>query len=135
MTDVAVEVIAIIAKKLPTEGQKVELTANLRNVPLEAAVELLADMAGLGYVRRGNTERYANRQDFQQELEHGRILIGSPGTVRERLRAMLDESGANYVLGCFSFGSLTSEQTLRSVELFANEVMPALREPRAVTAR
>lgn len=86
------------------------------------------------YVRRGNTERYANREDFDQQLAHGRILVGSVATVRERLGAMLEESGANYVLGCFAFGSLTLEQILRSVDLFASQIMPALRDPRVAAS-
>jgi alkanesulfonate monooxygenase SsuD/methylene tetrahydromethanopterin reductase-like flavin-dependent oxidoreductase (luciferase family) len=94
------------------------------------AFELFTHNFTYRYVRRGNTERYANRDNFDQELAHGRVLVGSPATVRERLGAMLEQSGANYVIGCFSFGSLTQEQTLRSVNLFASEVMPALREPR-----
>jgi len=86
------------------------------------------------YVRRGMSERYADRGDFDQELGHQRIVVGSPATVRERLADFLARSGANYVLGCFSFGSLTQEQILRSVDLFAREVMPALRQPRAAAA-
>ena len=30
------------------------------------------------------------------------------------------------MLGCFAFGSLTEDQVLGSVDLFAREVMPAL---------
>jgi alkanesulfonate monooxygenase SsuD/methylene tetrahydromethanopterin reductase-like flavin-dependent oxidoreductase (luciferase family) len=78
------------------------------------------------YVRRGMPNRYADRADFASQLERGRLLVGSPATVREQLRAYLTESGANYFLGCFSFGSLPIEQTLQSVDLFAREVMPAL---------
>jgi alkanesulfonate monooxygenase SsuD/methylene tetrahydromethanopterin reductase-like flavin-dependent oxidoreductase (luciferase family) len=78
------------------------------------------------YVRRGMENRYVDRADFRSELERGRILVGSAATVRERLGAYLDKSGADYVIGCFSFGSLTAEQTLQSVDLFAKEVMPQL---------
>jgi alkanesulfonate monooxygenase SsuD/methylene tetrahydromethanopterin reductase-like flavin-dependent oxidoreductase (luciferase family) len=78
------------------------------------------------YVRRGNTERYANRHNFDHELERGAILVGAPATVRAQLGDYLQRSGANYVAGCFSFGSLTLEQMLVSVDLFAREVMPAL---------
>jgi hypothetical protein len=77
-------------------------------------------------------ERYANRGDFDQELGHRRIVVGAPATVCERLADFLARSGANYVLGCFSFGSLTLEQILRSVDLFAAEVMPAFGGSRAV---
>jgi alkanesulfonate monooxygenase SsuD/methylene tetrahydromethanopterin reductase-like flavin-dependent oxidoreductase (luciferase family) len=78
------------------------------------------------FVRRGQPNRYTDRADFSNELERGRILVGSPATVRERLGEYLETSGANYVLGCFAFGSLPVEQVLRSVDLFAREVMPAV---------
>jgi len=78
------------------------------------------------FVRRGQPNRYADRADFETELDRGRIVVGSPATVRERLREYVEMSGANYVLGCFAFGSLPLEQVLSAVDLFAREVMPAL---------
>jgi hypothetical protein len=36
----------------------------------------------------------------------------------------LDQSGANYVIVRFAYGDLTHEESMRSLELFANEVMP-----------
>jgi len=36
-------------------------------------------------------------------------------------------TGSNYFVGSFCFGTLTHEQTLRSLRLFAEEVMPACR--------
>ena len=98
------------------------------------AYELFAHNFSYRYVRRGNPERYADRRDFAHELERGSILVGSPGTVREQLRDYLDRSGANYVVGCFSFGSLPLEQILTSLELFTEQVMPALSQPQAVSA-
>lgn len=87
------------------------------------------------YVRRGQPHRYADRADFASELKRGRLLVGSPATVREQLGAYLEESGANYFIGCFAFGSLPIEQVLRSVDLFATQVMPALRHVPAAAAR
>ena len=77
------------------------------------------------FVRRGQPERYADRRNFDDELQRGRVVVGSPGTVREQLTAYVQESGANYVIGCFAFGSMPLEQVLESVELFAREVIPA----------
>jgi alkanesulfonate monooxygenase SsuD/methylene tetrahydromethanopterin reductase-like flavin-dependent oxidoreductase (luciferase family) len=77
-------------------------------------------------IRRGQPERYANRTTFDRQRERGLLLVGSPATVRRQLGEWLEQSGANYVLGCFTFGSLTLEQTARSLELFAREVIPAL---------
>ena len=57
----------------------------------------------------------------------GRGLCGSPATVTESIRAQMVESGADYFVGQFAFGDLTLDETKRSVELFARDVMPALR--------
>ena len=43
-------------------------------------------------------------------------------------RGQLDETGCNYVVGQFAFGDLSLAETLRSVALFTDEVMPALRQ-------
>jgi alkanesulfonate monooxygenase SsuD/methylene tetrahydromethanopterin reductase-like flavin-dependent oxidoreductase (luciferase family) len=53
-------------------------------------------------------------------------VIGSPDTVRKQLSRYIEDSGSNYFLGNFSWGSLTYDQIHRSLELFATEVMPAL---------
>ena len=37
------------------------------------------------------------------------------------------EAGADYFVGQFAFGDLTLAETMHSIELFADEVMPALR--------
>jgi alkanesulfonate monooxygenase SsuD/methylene tetrahydromethanopterin reductase-like flavin-dependent oxidoreductase (luciferase family) len=64
-------------------------------------------------------------------LADGRALVGTPTTVRAELQAQIEESGANY-LGCrFAFGDLTLDESLRSIELFAREVMPHLQEQKA----
>jgi alkanesulfonate monooxygenase SsuD/methylene tetrahydromethanopterin reductase-like flavin-dependent oxidoreductase (luciferase family) len=84
------------------------------------------------FVRRGQPNRYADRASFDHELERGRIIVGSPATVRARLQDYVSRSGANYVLGCFTFGSLELSAILDSLELFAREVMPAVTVPAAV---
>jgi alkanesulfonate monooxygenase SsuD/methylene tetrahydromethanopterin reductase-like flavin-dependent oxidoreductase (luciferase family) len=86
------------------------------------------------YVRRGNPERYADRRKFEDEVQRGRVIVGSPRSVAEQLRSNVEQTGANYVIGCFSFGNMLIEQILRSVELFANEVMPAVARAGARTA-
>jgi alkanesulfonate monooxygenase SsuD/methylene tetrahydromethanopterin reductase-like flavin-dependent oxidoreductase (luciferase family) len=109
-------------------------TDALAQAQAKPAYELFAHNFSYRYVRRGQPERYADRRNFEHELERASILVGSAATVRDALQDMLARSGANYVVGCFSFGSLTLEQTLNSVELFAREVMPALQPAPAVSA-
>lgn len=78
------------------------------------------------YVIRGEGAKYAGRDDFDRELAAGRLLVGSPDTVRRQLQHYLERAGANYFLGSFTFGSFTFEQVRTSLELFAREVMPAV---------
>lgn len=58
------------------------------------------------------------------------LIAGSPRTALQQLEEMLRLTGANYLLCIFSFGELPPDQALRSVELFAAEVMPSLGERR-----
>ena len=55
---------------------------------------------------------------------HRRIAEDGDG---DSLQSQLAETGCNYVVGQFAFGDLTRDECLRSIELFADEVMPALR--------
>jgi alkanesulfonate monooxygenase SsuD/methylene tetrahydromethanopterin reductase-like flavin-dependent oxidoreductase (luciferase family) len=65
--------------------------------------------------------------EFSAIQADGRGFCGSPGTVAEIVKKQMAESGADYFVGQFAFGDLTLSETRRSVELFAGEVMPALR--------
>ena len=47
--------------------------------------------------------------------------------MRDFLAKQVEDSGTNYVVGQFCFGDLSLDEMTRSVELFAAEVMPALR--------
>ena len=77
------------------------------------------------YVEIGQADKYPLRLDFDQLVDDGKVLCGSPETVRRVLTRYLEQSRANYFLGSFAFGSMAFEQTRRSLELFAREVMPA----------
>jgi len=63
---------------------------------------------------------------FDVLIEQGQAIAGSPETVRAFLATQIEVSTANYVVGQFCFGDLALDEMLRSVGLFANQVMPAL---------
>jgi len=63
--------------------------------------------------------------DFEAHLQDGLHMVGSPDTVKQQVQAHLEMTGSNYFVGSFFFGSLTLEQTLRSMRLFVQDVMPA----------
>jgi len=57
------------------------------------------------------------------------LVVGTPGTVLEKLRQVLEMTSANYLLCIFSFGDLAPEHAMRSLELFTSEVKPKLDHP------
>jgi alkanesulfonate monooxygenase SsuD/methylene tetrahydromethanopterin reductase-like flavin-dependent oxidoreductase (luciferase family) len=83
----------------------------------------------------GTQPRFARMpEDFDALVENGGGIAGSPAAVRDRVRAMTAEAGANYFIGQFSFGELTHEEVMHSVGLFAREVLPMARGPMAQAA-
>ncbi len=60
-------------------------------------------------------------------LEGETVLVGSVATVREKVRRVVADSGVDYFVGSFAWGSLTPAQSRRSLELFVDGVMPAVR--------
>jgi alkanesulfonate monooxygenase SsuD/methylene tetrahydromethanopterin reductase-like flavin-dependent oxidoreductase (luciferase family) len=66
--------------------------------------------------------------DELMALDNG--IAGSPATVRDFLAAEVAATGANYVLSWFAFGGMTVAESLRSISLFADEVMPAFADAR-----
>lgn len=77
--------------------------------------------------RHGRAQSHPRPATFDLVAERGQGVAGSPSTVAKFLSSQLDETGCNYVVGQFAFGDLTLDETLRSVSLFAHDVMPALR--------
>lgn len=66
--------------------------------------------------------------DFDTAIGWGGIYAGSPETVRAKIQQFIDGTGINYFAATFAFGSLPTEQVLRSVALFTSEVLPHLRQ-------
>ena len=52
-------------------------------------------------------------------------VAGSPDTVRRYIEAEIAANGCNYFVPQMVFGDMTRTEALRSIELFAKEIMPA----------
>jgi alkanesulfonate monooxygenase SsuD/methylene tetrahydromethanopterin reductase-like flavin-dependent oxidoreductase (luciferase family) len=65
--------------------------------------------------------------EFDGQVEDGRAVAGTPDRVAETLQRHVAATGMNYIVGRFAFGDIALGDSLRSVELFARHVMPALR--------
>lgn len=67
-------------------------------------------------------------ETFEAHMAAGLSIAGSPRTVADALARELEASGGNSVQGHMIFGSLAYEDALHSLELFAGEVIPALKK-------
>jgi alkanesulfonate monooxygenase SsuD/methylene tetrahydromethanopterin reductase-like flavin-dependent oxidoreductase (luciferase family) len=77
--------------------------------------------------RHGTKPNYALYPATFDELEAmGLGVAGSPDKVRDVLTAQVAEAGVNYLVSRLAFGDLTYIESLRSLELYASVVMPAL---------
>jgi alkanesulfonate monooxygenase SsuD/methylene tetrahydromethanopterin reductase-like flavin-dependent oxidoreductase (luciferase family) len=59
---------------------------------------------------------------------HGQAIAGTPAQVKEYIAAQVAAAGANYFVCDFAFGTMGHDEAMRSVALFAREVMPAFVE-------
>ncbi|HZO82442.1 MAG TPA: LLM class flavin-dependent oxidoreductase [Candidatus Binataceae bacterium] len=62
--------------------------------------------------------------DLDLACRHEAAIVGSPGAVADAVGRFFEESGCNYLILSFAWGSLSQEQSERSLELFASKVMP-----------
>jgi alkanesulfonate monooxygenase SsuD/methylene tetrahydromethanopterin reductase-like flavin-dependent oxidoreductase (luciferase family) len=79
------------------------------------------------FERHGSAPRVAALypKSFDEVAALGVAVAGSPATVRDFIAADIEVTGANYWTPWLAFGDMTTGEALRSVDLFAREVMPA----------
>ncbi len=63
---------------------------------------------------------------LENGVASGAVIVGSPQTVRAAIEKERNATGYNYAALQFAFGTLSSDQVMRSLDLFAEHVMPAL---------
>ena len=80
-------------------------------------------------------EEWANRQRDREMVAEARrtagipALRGTPEVVSERLE-QIRELGINHIFGSFGFPGLAREKAIRSIEMFASDVMPHFSQAR-----
>jgi alkanesulfonate monooxygenase SsuD/methylene tetrahydromethanopterin reductase-like flavin-dependent oxidoreductase (luciferase family) len=82
----------------------------------------------------GRINAHPRPPTFDGLAEVGQGVAGSPQTVADVLERELAGTGSNYCVGQFAFGDLTLAETLRSIALFGQEVMPQLTDRISVSA-
>lgn len=64
------------------------------------------------------------KQSYDYYVMHGNVIIGSPEKVTEGIKEFKRKTGMNHIVCWFNCGGQPQEQVLRSLRLFAREVMP-----------
>jgi len=64
---------------------------------------------------------------YEELLREGYAVVGSPETVRVRLGELREELGFGTLAGLLHFGDMPNDRAVRNMELFAREVLPAVR--------
>jgi alkanesulfonate monooxygenase SsuD/methylene tetrahydromethanopterin reductase-like flavin-dependent oxidoreductase (luciferase family) len=73
-------------------------------------------------------DKFMSAAKTRRELEQGGyVVVGSPATVRDRLADLIPQLGVGNLLGLFQMGTLPHELTCRNMTLFAEQVIPGLR--------
>jgi alkanesulfonate monooxygenase SsuD/methylene tetrahydromethanopterin reductase-like flavin-dependent oxidoreductase (luciferase family) len=78
------------------------------------------------YSIRGGKPTHPRPDTYEKMMAIGHAIAGDPAEVLKFLQAQIDESAANYLVGQFAFGDLSLAESLRSVELFRQHIMPKL---------
>ena len=76
---------------------------------------------------RWRRTRTVEPASYESELE-GTVYFGTPEQCVERITKLRDVHGIGYFGASMSFGSMEHAKVMRSMELFAKEVMPRFRE-------
>ncbi len=64
--------------------------------------------------------------DWEPSLRDGSIIFGSPERVKEQVEELMEHTGCNYLVCAFAWGTLTHQQSVHSLRMFAEEIMPVI---------
>ena len=65
-------------------------------------------------------------KSFEQALDDGFCLVGSPSTVRETLKSQVVEAGVTYVMCQLAFGDLPLAASLQTISAMRSTIIPDL---------
>ena len=81
----------------------------------------------LNQLRSENQKIFASLT-WKDLVDGGMVIAGSPDTVRERCEYMIKQLRIGTVFGLFHMGDMPDDKTRHSTRLFAEKVMPGLRD-------
>ena len=86
-------------------------------IPPRAQAQSILGAAGKGYA-----------DSYETLQEKGIVMVGSPDTMIRRIRTLYERCGIGHLLMMNQAGSMPDHQVRKSLELFAREVYPAIRD-------
>ena len=81
----------------------------------------------IGRGEPGASEIMASLFDPDYLMRHELVFIGSPETVASKIQAAAESGLFNTFMGEFNFSDLPEDDLMRSIRLFGDKVIPALR--------
>lgn len=83
---------------------------------------------GMARILASKSGLVAGGMTVERLIEQGFVAVGSPETVRQRIEEVQKELGFGVLCANFHFSTMPHEMFSASLHLFADKVMPALRE-------
>jgi alkanesulfonate monooxygenase SsuD/methylene tetrahydromethanopterin reductase-like flavin-dependent oxidoreductase (luciferase family) len=77
---------------------------------------------------RAENQRLFTQLTWKELVDGGYIIAGSPATVRERMEHMIKSLRLGTLFLLFQIGNMPDDKVRNSTKLFAEQVMPALRD-------
>jgi probable LLM family oxidoreductase len=78
--------------------------------------------------------RPPTRQQFDAEVDHGSMYVGSPETVANRIAGVIRTLGLSRFDLLYALGRVPHQQRMATIELYGREVIPRVRELLSVPA-
>jgi probable LLM family oxidoreductase len=96
----------------------------------EAAAEIAWPAHKINFDRIGKSRGWPpmKREQFDQEVQHGSLYIGSPETVAKKMAATIRLLGVNRFDLVYGGGPMPVSARLRMIELYGTKVIPRIRE-------
>jgi len=69
-----------------------------------------------------------SKAEFEQEIQHGSLYLGSPETVAQKIAATVRALGVARFDLKYSAGTLSHDKMMRAIELYGTRVIPRVRE-------
>ena len=82
-------------------------------------------MVGLAAQRAGE-RKFFKQPEFDEAVENGFIVLGSPDEVAEQLRSLALDLNVGNLMLLLQFGNMSRELTFHNTRMFAERVAPQL---------